>query len=125
VQIHEVGEAAGRPYFALEFMDGGSLAQNAAGTPQPPLQAAALVETLARPQDYGLWLGPPPGGRSRPHPERRHCGHAQLHGAGAGRGPGAPGRPGGGYLCAGSDPLRAADRTAAVSRRVGAGHGLR
>jgi WD40 repeat protein len=48
VQIHEVGEAAGTPYFSLEFVDGGSLAQKAAGTPQPVRQAAELVETLAR-----------------------------------------------------------------------------
>jgi serine/threonine protein kinase len=48
VQIHDVGEAAGRPYFALEFVAGGSLAQHLQGTPQPARPAAQLVETLAR-----------------------------------------------------------------------------
>jgi serine/threonine protein kinase len=48
VQIYEVGEAAGRPYFALEFVAGGSLAQHLHGVPQPLRPAAQLVETLAR-----------------------------------------------------------------------------
>jgi WD40 repeat protein/tRNA A-37 threonylcarbamoyl transferase component Bud32 len=48
VQIYEVGEQDGRPYFSLEFLDGGSLAQQIAGTPQPPRGAAELVEILAR-----------------------------------------------------------------------------
>jgi serine/threonine protein kinase len=48
VQIYDVGEAAGRPYFALEFVAGGSLAQRLHGTPQPARPAAQLVETLAR-----------------------------------------------------------------------------
>jgi serine/threonine protein kinase len=48
VQIYDVGEAAGRPYFALEFVAGGSLAQHLRGTPQPARPAAQMVETLAR-----------------------------------------------------------------------------
>jgi serine/threonine protein kinase len=48
VQIYDVGEAAGRPYFVLEFVAGGSLAQHLQGTPQPVRPAAQLVETLAR-----------------------------------------------------------------------------
>jgi serine/threonine protein kinase len=48
VQIHDVGEAAGRPYLALEFVEGGSLAQFLAGKPQPPHRAAELLATLAR-----------------------------------------------------------------------------
>jgi WD40 repeat protein len=48
VQIHEVGEQDGRPFLALEFVAGGSLAERLDGTPQPALPAAALVETLAR-----------------------------------------------------------------------------
>jgi serine/threonine protein kinase/Tfp pilus assembly protein PilF len=48
VQIHEVGEHEGRPYFALEIVGGGSLAQKLNGTPQPGPQAAQLVETLSR-----------------------------------------------------------------------------
>src|SRR5262249_11761016 len=48
VRIYDVGEAAGRPYFVLEFVAGGSLAQRLEGTPQPARLAAQLVETLAR-----------------------------------------------------------------------------
>jgi WD40 repeat protein len=48
VQVHAVGECEGRPYFSLEFVDGGSLAQKAAAGPLPPEQAARLVETVAR-----------------------------------------------------------------------------
>jgi serine/threonine protein kinase len=48
VQIYDVGEAAGRPYFALEFVAGGSLAQHLHGTPQPLRPSAQLIETLAR-----------------------------------------------------------------------------
>src|SRR5437764_307293 len=48
VQIHDIGDAAGRPYFTMELVDGGSLAQKLAGTPQPARQAAELAATLAR-----------------------------------------------------------------------------
>jgi WD40 repeat protein len=48
VQIYEVGESDGRPYFSLEYVDGGSLAQLVQGQPQPPRLAAGLIETLAR-----------------------------------------------------------------------------
>jgi WD40 repeat protein/Flp pilus assembly protein TadD len=48
VQIHEIGEQNGLPYFALEFVDGGSLDRKLAGTPLLPRAAAQLVETLAR-----------------------------------------------------------------------------
>jgi serine/threonine-protein kinase len=47
VQIHDVGESAGRPFFTMEFIDGGSLAQKLDGTPLPSRDAAALVKTLA------------------------------------------------------------------------------
>jgi tetratricopeptide (TPR) repeat protein len=48
VPVYEVGDAGGRPYFALEFLEGGSLDGRLAGVPYPPRQAAALAETLAR-----------------------------------------------------------------------------
>jgi WD40 repeat protein len=48
VQIYEVGEHHGLPYLALEYVAGGSLAGRLRGVPQKPLEAAALVETLAR-----------------------------------------------------------------------------
>jgi serine/threonine-protein kinase len=52
VQIFEVGEAHGRPFFALEFVAGGSLADRIDGTPQPAAEVAPLVETLARAVHY-------------------------------------------------------------------------
>ena len=48
VQVYEVGEHEGRPFFALELLDGGTLAERLADDPLPPRAAAALVETLAR-----------------------------------------------------------------------------
>jgi serine/threonine-protein kinase len=48
VQIHEVGEADGHPYCALEFVEGGNLAGKIGGKPLPARQAAKLVEALAR-----------------------------------------------------------------------------
>src|SRR5262249_7462055 len=48
VQIYEVGEAAGCPYLALEFVSGGSLAQQLNGIPMPPRRAAQLLLDLAR-----------------------------------------------------------------------------
>ena len=52
VQIHEVGEHDGRPYLVLEYVDGGSLADQLAGQPQAAKPAARLVETLARAVHY-------------------------------------------------------------------------
>ncbi len=48
VQIHEVGEADGHPYCALEFVEAGNLASQIAGQPMPAREAARLVEALAR-----------------------------------------------------------------------------
>jgi serine/threonine-protein kinase len=48
VQVHDVGEHDGRPYFTMELVEGGSLADRLRGTPQPAPQAAALLATLAR-----------------------------------------------------------------------------
>jgi serine/threonine-protein kinase len=47
VQVYEAGDVEGRPYFTMEFVEGGSLAQKLAGVPQPASQAAALAVTLA------------------------------------------------------------------------------
>jgi serine/threonine-protein kinase len=47
VQIYDIGDSDGRPYFTMEFVEGGSLAQRLAGAPQPAHQAALLVATLA------------------------------------------------------------------------------
>src|SRR5205814_119250 len=54
VQIHEVGEQAGLPFLSLEFVDGGSLADQLASgrwsiaSSDAGRKAAQLVETLAR-----------------------------------------------------------------------------
>jgi tetratricopeptide (TPR) repeat protein len=48
VQIYEVGEVRGTPFFSLEFVEGGSLARHLAGAPQPPRSAAQFVAVLAR-----------------------------------------------------------------------------
>jgi hypothetical protein len=48
VQVFEVGEHDGRTFFALEFVEGGSLARRLAAAPLPAAEAAALAETLAR-----------------------------------------------------------------------------
>jgi serine/threonine protein kinase len=47
VQIYEVGEHDGLPYFSLELCPGGSLDRRLQGTPRPPAEAARLVQTLA------------------------------------------------------------------------------
>jgi serine/threonine-protein kinase len=47
VQVHEAGDMEGRPYFTMEFVEGGSLAEKLTGTPQPAGQAAALVARVA------------------------------------------------------------------------------
>ncbi len=48
VQVHEIGEHEGKPFFSLEFCSGGSLDRKLQGTPVPPREAAHLMETLAR-----------------------------------------------------------------------------
>jgi serine/threonine protein kinase/tetratricopeptide (TPR) repeat protein len=57
VQIYEIGACEGRPYFSLEYVDGGSLAQHLDGAPQAPDQAARLLETLARATHYAHGQG--------------------------------------------------------------------
>jgi serine/threonine protein kinase len=52
VRIHDFGEQDGQPYFAMEFVEGGSLAQKLRGNPLPLEQAVPLVEALARAIHY-------------------------------------------------------------------------
>jgi serine/threonine-protein kinase len=47
VQVYDVGDSDGRPYFTMEYVAGGSLAQKLSGVPQPALEAAALIAALA------------------------------------------------------------------------------
>jgi serine/threonine protein kinase/WD40 repeat protein len=51
VQIFAVGEQEGRPYFAMEYVAGPSLAHQLRGTPQPAQSAAQLVEVVTRAVD--------------------------------------------------------------------------
>jgi WD40 repeat protein/serine/threonine protein kinase len=51
VQIYEVGEYAGQPYLALEFVAGGSLRDHLDGTPRLARAAAGFVEVVARAMD--------------------------------------------------------------------------
>jgi serine/threonine protein kinase len=48
VQIFAVGEINGQPYYAMEYVAGGSLAELLKTKPPPPRRTAELVETLAR-----------------------------------------------------------------------------
>jgi serine/threonine-protein kinase len=52
VRVYEYGEAAGQPYFALEFVAGGSLAERCKDSPLPPRAAAALMAQLAAAVEY-------------------------------------------------------------------------
>ncbi len=47
VQVYDVGDHEGCPFFTMELLEGGSLAQTVSGTPQPAREAAALLITLA------------------------------------------------------------------------------
>jgi WD40 repeat protein len=57
VDVYEVGEHDGQPFLALEWVDGGTLAQRLTGTPLPPRAAATLMETLARAVQHAHALG--------------------------------------------------------------------
>jgi hypothetical protein len=47
IQVHDCDVHGACPYLALEFVEGGTLAQKTAGNSQPPGDAARTVETLA------------------------------------------------------------------------------
>ena len=122
VQIYDIGEPDGRPFFSLELLEGGSLADRLKGTPQPGRAAAALVATLARamhaahqagivhrdlkpanvlfdrdgvPKITDFGLAKRLDVERGPHPDRPGHGHAQLHGprAGPGTSPARSARP--------------------------------
>jgi WD40 repeat protein/tRNA A-37 threonylcarbamoyl transferase component Bud32 len=57
VQIHEIGQQAGLPFFCLEYVEGGTLADRLRGGPLPPREAARLAETLARAMTYAHGRG--------------------------------------------------------------------
>ena len=46
VQVFDVGEQDGQPFFAMEYCAGGSLANRLDGTPLPAKEAARVVEQI-------------------------------------------------------------------------------
>ncbi len=48
VQIYEVGQYEGRPFIALEFVNGGTMSQWTDGRLQAPREAASIILSLAR-----------------------------------------------------------------------------
>src|SRR6266545_4499497 len=57
VQIYEVGEHRGLPFFSMEYCSGGSLAQHLAGNPMLVATAARLVARLAGAIGYAHQAG--------------------------------------------------------------------
>jgi serine/threonine protein kinase len=47
IEVYEAGEHDGRPFFAMELVEGGSLENHLTGKPQTASDAASLVRTLA------------------------------------------------------------------------------
>ena len=47
VQLFEVGQEGGCPFFSLEYIDGDSLSKRIEGAPQPPRECARVVQALA------------------------------------------------------------------------------
>ena len=141
VQVYDVGDLDGRPYFTMEFVEGGSLAEKLAGAPlagrpgrraprhagggraggprprdRPPRPEAGQrpLDRRRHPQDRRLRVGPAAGGSGGADPQRHSAGHAELHGPGAGPGPDALDRTGRGRLRAGGDSVRGADGTTSI-----------
>jgi eukaryotic-like serine/threonine-protein kinase len=48
VRVYDVGTFDGRPFFSLEYVEGGSLDRRLGGNPRPVREAAETVEVLAR-----------------------------------------------------------------------------
>jgi tetratricopeptide (TPR) repeat protein len=56
-EVAAAGGATSQPYLVLEYVSGGSLADLVRGSPQPPAEAARLVETLAEAIHYAHQQG--------------------------------------------------------------------
>jgi hypothetical protein len=52
VQVYDIGEHDGLPYFAMEFVDGGPLDRKLNRQPMEPRPAGELARTLARARHY-------------------------------------------------------------------------
>ena len=121
VQIYDIGEVDGMPFVSLEFLEGGDLDDRLAGTPQPgrsgrradgdpgpghsrrpsspdrsprPQAGQRALDRRRRAQDHRLRAGQAAGIGRSPDADRRHHGHAQLHGSRAGPGTHQGRRPG-------------------------------
>ncbi len=57
VQLYEVGEVRGQPFFSLEFCDGGTLTELLKKQRPSPREAAGLIETLSRAMHYAHLRG--------------------------------------------------------------------
>ena len=57
VQLYEVGEVRGQPFFSLDFCDGGTLTEQLKKGRPSPREAAELTETLARAMHYAHLRG--------------------------------------------------------------------
>jgi tetratricopeptide (TPR) repeat protein len=57
VTIYELGDHDGTLYFTMEYIDGGTIAGLIGGRPQPPREAARIIEVLARTLDAIHHLG--------------------------------------------------------------------
>ena len=143
VQLYEYGEAGGRPYFSLEFVDGGSFADRLRGAAsirahgstachvggshgvcaQPRRRASGSEARQHSPfrhdaEDRRFRLGEAHGFRSGAHRDRGDSRHAELHVAGTGGRQDEHGRPSGGHLFARRDSLRMLGGATAVPRRA-------
>ena len=52
VQVYEIGSQLGVPYFSMELVNGGTLAEAMSDRPLVPMIAARIIETLARAVHY-------------------------------------------------------------------------
>ena len=57
VQLHEVGEVRGQPYFSLEFCDGGTLTEQLKGTPSVSAPSGRADRDAARAMHYAHLSG--------------------------------------------------------------------